>query len=272
MNLWLQGRPGARSVGGLKAGLGLILFFAALGIVATGCGPSDDAQTDCRCTEDTDLNLFGFCAGVDLNAGRPDASNPFSTRLPDCPSSPRIPLLEPTRAEFVLANIEIAVENFSPIQYVDQLTEDFLFVPDEADLDLFPDVFPAPPGYDTEADTDSLWTLEEERRFATSAFIKQAFVEIKFNRWYTASFDADNASGLAECAGISGTRECFAFPYDVDFIPEEGETISVKGRIEVVVITLNEENPSWTLRRWQDFRDEASAKISFTQFRAQFSQ
>ena len=250
--------------------LGFVVLSLSVLLLAA-CGPADDAQTDCRCTEETDVGLFPECFGVEFG-GRPDPGNPLATRLPDCPSAPRIPLLEPTRAEFVLANIEIAVENFSPIQYVDQLTENFLFVPDEADLDLFPDVFPAPPGYDTEADIDSLWTAEEERRFATSAFAKQTFIEIKFNRWYSASTDADNGVGLAECAEISGTRECFAFPYDIDFVPEEGETVSIKGRMEVVVITPNEENPLWTVRRWQDFRDEATTKISFTQFRALFSQ
>ncbi len=42
--------------------------------------------------------------------------------------------------------------------------------------------------------------------------------------------------------------------------------------MEVIVVTPNEENPTWAVRRWQDFRDPASAKTSFTQFRALFAQ
>ena len=50
------------------------------------------------------------------------------------------------------------------------------------------------------------------------------------------------------------------------------QILTVKGRLELVFVTLTEENPVWTIRRWQDFRDHASAKLSWTELRAIFSQ
>lgn len=237
------------------------LSALCLALCLAGCGLDDSAQVECRCTEDTDLERFPACRDAVLSADRPEASNPFAARLPDCPSGKRLSLLEPTRAEYVLFNIKTTFEGFSPIQYLDQLTEDFLFIPEPEGMDLYREVYNPPDDYVPERDT--LWARAPERRFAVELLDRERFQTIEFRRWYESSRDQRT---IAE----DGRSEMLFFPYEIDFTGQE-ESFSLKGRMEVEMVTPTTENPVWTLRRWQDFRDPASAKQSWTELRGLFS-
>lgn len=232
----------------------------------SGCGLADDAQVQCRCTSDSDVILFPACRDAVLSAERPDAGNPFAARLPDCPSGKRIPILEPTRAEFVLFNIKTTFEGFSPVQYLDQLDEVFFFIPEPEGVELYREVYRPPDGYVPTQDT--LWTRAQERSFAVGLLDKNRFQRVEFRRWYESSKDQRTISE-------DGRGEVFFFPYELDFTPQtsnsDQEIFGIKGRMEVEIYTPTAENPVWSLRRWQDFRDSASAKRTWTEARALFS-
>jgi len=235
-------------------------------LLLAGCGLADDAEVECRCTPDSDLSLFPACAEAALSGGDTGAGNPFAARLPDCPSGKRLSLLEPTRAEFVLFNIKTTFEGFSPVQYLDQLDEGFWFIPEPEGMDLYREVYQPPEGYAPERDT--LWTTAQERTFAAGILDKERFQRAEFRRWYESTKDQRT---IAE----DGRSEVFYFPYELDLIPAAGganqEVFGIKGRMEVELFTPTAENPVWSLRRWQDFRDPASAKRSWTEARAIFS-
>ena len=250
------------------------LWTAFWAVLVVGCGLDDSAQVECRCAADTSLELFTQCRGVEPADDRADADNPFSTRLPDCPSGVRLSLLQPTRPEFVLSNIELTFKGFSPIQYQDQLSEDFLFVPDVGDIANFPEVFDVPDNYNVDADVDTLWDRQAEDRYITNLLDRERFQEPFFRRWYEGLLD----ERIPADDGLSIT---FRFPYELEFIerPKESDAedsmpqiLGVQGRLEMVFVTPTEENPVWTIRRWQDFRDRASTKSSWTELRAIFSQ
>jgi hypothetical protein len=153
---------------------------------------------------------------------------------------------------------------------MDQLTEDFLFVPDVGDMELFPEVYQLPAGgYDP--DRDTLWTPDQERRFVINLLDRERFQKISFRRWYKSLLDERIISE-------DGLRETYIFNYEVEFTEqpreeeEEVSIIAVKGRMEVDLSTPTTENPVWLIQRWQDFRDPASAKRSWTELRGLFAQ
>ena len=241
------------------------LFLLCLAALA-GCGLDDREQVECRCTEDTDLNLFPHCLGRAASDPRPDADSPLATRIPDCPSGSPLFLRERTRPTDVLFNVKTTFENFSSNQYMEQLTEDFAFVPDQEDIDLHPEVYQAPPDYDP--DRDTLWNREQERRFAVELLDPKRFQKIDFIRWYKSTIDEVRPSE-------DGLRETYIFPYDLDFIEQPRDGVSnrfgVKGVMEVDLVTPTQENPVWSIQRWWDQRDRASAKRSWGEVRAEFS-
>jgi hypothetical protein len=250
-----------------------IVSTAFWAVLIASCGLDDSARVECQCAAATSLDLFPQCRDVEP-VDRGAADSPFATRLPDCPSGVRLSLLRPTRPEFVLSNIELTFEGFSPIQYQDQLSEDFLFVPDIGDIENFPEVFDVPDNYNVDADVDTLWNRQAEDRYITNLLDRTRFQEPRFLRWYLRLQD----ERIPADDGLSIT---FRFPYELEFIerPKEDDAedatpqiFAVKGRLELVFVTSTEENPVWTIRRWQDFRDRASAKLSWTELRAIFSQ
>ena len=72
---------------------------------------------------------------------------------------------------------------------------------------------------------------------------------------------------------LNGVKILLTFIAMQFFTPIEivKEIFGLKGRMEVEVFTPTAENPVWSLRRWQDFRDPASAKRTWTEARALFS-
>lgn len=243
-----------------------IRLAVAMGLAACGLGDSD--LTDCRCAEDTDVAAFPKCLNEEL-LPREDAENPLATRVPDCPSGKRLFLREPTSPEAVLFNIRDTITGFSPIQYMDQLDERFLFVPDVDALELYQEVFNPPSGYDPETDVDTLWTREQERQFIVNLLDKEKFQSIEFDRWYDSSRDERRITE-------DNLQEMFDFPYRVTFTekPREGvatEIFAISGRVYATVTTPTAETPVWIVTRWRDFRDLASVRRSWTELRGEFS-
>jgi hypothetical protein len=240
-------------------------------LLAAGCGLDDSATVECRCAEDTDVSAFAHCRDVDVAAEHADATSPFSTRVPDCPSGDLLFLREPTTPEDVLFNVRDTFEGFSPVQYLDHLTEGFLFVPEVAGLDLYRDVYGPPDGYDpdAESDPDTLWTRDDERRFTLNLLDRQRFSAIIVGRWYDSSRDERRTYE-------DPLRETYIFPYILDLTEQADDAgnvraFEVRGRMEVDLVTPSEENPVWSIRRWQDFRETVDDQ-SFTELRGSFAQ
>ncbi len=239
-----------------------LLLLAAL----SGCGLGDSEQADCRCGPESSTVLFARCADVIFEGD--DAASPFSTQTPECPSGQQLFLLERTRPEFVLSNIRTifsaSPESRSADQYMEQLTENFSFVPDEEDIPRHPDV------YDTSRDT--LWTAVQERSFARAIMDPERIQSVRFVRWFQSALDQRIPSE-------DQLGETFIFPYELSFVEvgeaeggEEaaGNIIGIKGFMEIDLVTPTVENPVWTIGEWRDQRDLASAKFSWGELRALF--
>jgi len=248
---------------------GIIVIGA---LVISACGPADDAQVACRCTEGTDVRSFPECVD-NISDESNDAGSPFSSRLADCPSGARLFLREPTTPEAVLFNVLDKMRGLSPVQYMDQLTEDFLFVPDVEAMELYLDVYNPPSGYNPDfPDVDTLWNREQERRFAVNLLDNKQFRSIAVERWYQSSkderilFDDDPL------------HERYIFPYEIMFTEQPptseqaGEIFELRGRLELDMITQTDDNPVWLVRRMRDFRDFATARRSLTEIRGDFAQ
>ncbi|MCY3789852.1 MAG: hypothetical protein OXH63_13800, partial [Gemmatimonadetes bacterium] len=57
-----------------------------------------------------------------------------------------------------------------------------------------------------------------------------------------------------------------------DFEEPEFNTIGIKGFVEIDLVTQTLENPVWSIAAWRDRRDLATAKFSWGELRALFSQ
>ena len=238
--------------------------------VLAACSLEEGAEVDCRCAEDTDLTAFPRCKDAGDEAAA-DPSGPLSTRLPECPSGNLLFLRDPTTSEAIVFNLRDVFEGFSPIQYVEQLSEDFLFAPELAGLEHYREAYDLPAGYDPDPpDTDTLWTREEERRFAFNLLDRKNFQRISISRWFDANRDEQRLDP------DDSQRETYIFPYIIDFTTQPGEeqearVFEVQGRMQIDLATRSDENPEWSIRRWQDFR-EPSSELTFTELRGQFSQ
>ena len=241
-----------------------------LAALLAGCAIGDSEQVDCRCAPDTSTDLFPHCA--DAVDERPDPKTPLSTQIPDCPSGLRLPLLERTRTEYVLANLksifQAQSEKRSPQQYMEQFTEDFVFIPDPEDVQRYPAVY--------DVDRDTLWGAAEERNFARLILSPERIHSVRFVRWFKSSLDERILSD-------DNLRETFNFPYEAEFIEvisaaesdsveTKFNTIGVKGFVEIDLVTPTLENPVWSIAAWRDRRDLASTKFSWGALRALFSQ
>ncbi len=240
-----------------------------LAVLLAGCAIGDSEQVDCRCAPDTSVQLFPRCDG--MAEERPDPKTPLSTQIPDCPSGPQLLLLDPTRPEYVLSNLasifQAQPEKRSPQQYMEQFTDDFVFIPDPEDVQLNPQIY--------DADRDTLWGAAEERNFARIILSPERIHSVRFVRWFKSSDESIFSD--------DGLRETFIFPYEAEFfeiISATGtdsketkfETIGVKGLAEIELVTPTVENPVWSIAIWKDQRDLASAKFSWGELQARFSQ
>jgi len=272
---------------------GLISRLAMIPMLCwlTGCGLNDSAEVECRCTPGTNLNLFPACPeiaevakieeeeywitaeadtlspatdwiivkGSAVRFRRANTGNPFATQIPDCPSGQLLVLHEPTRPENVLANMRTIFmarpETRNPGQYMDQLTEDFTFVPKAEDVQNYPNVY--------DASRDTLWNRKQERSFAQAIFDPNRIHSIRFIRWYESAKDERIPSE-------DQRRETFIFPYEAEFTTVQKEIIAIKGEMEVDLVTPTLENPVWSIEQWRDM-PAATAKWSWGELRAEFA-
>lgn len=240
-----------------------------LAALLAGCAIGESEQVDCRCAPDTSIEIFPHCDGVDEE--RPDPKTPLSTQIPDCPSGPQLFLLNPTRPGAVLANLASIFgaqpEKRSPQQYMEQFAEDFVFIPDPEDVQLYPEVYAV--------DQDTVWGATEERNFARLILSSERIQSVRFMRWYKSSDERIPAD--------DDLRETFKFPYEAEFVGIIGAvgadsvetkftTIGIKGLATIELVTPTVENPVWSISAWSDERDRASAKFSWGELRARFSQ
>ena len=241
-----------------------------LAALLTGCALGDSEQVDCRCAPDTSVQFFPHCA--DAVEERPDPKTPLSTQIPDCPSGQQVFLIGRTRPEAVLANLisifQAKPESRSSQQYMEQFTDDFVFIPDPEDVQLYPEVY--------DADRDTLWGAAAERNFARIILSPNRIQSAHFVRWFKS---ADDQTSYADDQ-LSAT---FIFPYEAEFVEvisatgaDSGETefntIGIKGLATIDLVTPTVENPVWSIAAWRDQRDRASAKLSWGELRALFSQ
>jgi len=71
--------------------------------------------------------------------------NPFYTRTPEPPEEGRrLNLFSPTVARNVVKNLKRTWEKFSPVDYMECLSEDFRFSPDPSDSTKFEEIFSEP--------------------------------------------------------------------------------------------------------------------------------
>ena len=241
-----------------------------LAVLLAGCAIGDSEQVDCRCAPDTSELLFPHCA--DVVEERSDPKTPLSTQIPDCPSRAQLFLRERTTPASVLANLtsifQARPESRSPQQYMEQFTDDFVFTPDPEDVQLYPTVY--------DADRDTLWGATEERNFARLILSSERIHSARFVRWFKSSLDQRMVSD-------DQLRETFEFPYEAEFfeiisaaeadsVETKFKTIGIKGRAVIDLVTPTVENPVWSIAAWRDQRDRASAKFSWGELRAVFSQ
>ena len=266
-------------VDGLAAGLG------ALFLVLAGCSLGDQEWVECRCTPDSNHGLFPGCPRmvavtqgqreVWLTASgdtvdpaveqvlvrgtavrRTGVSGPgvLTTGVADCPAGQPLDLLQRTRPEYVLFNVQRVWESDSRnvTQYLDQLAEDYTFIPDPLDVQAHPEVYAA--------GADTLWGRDQERAFAQALLDPDRIRTIHFTRWYESSRDQRSVSE-------DGLRVTLTFPYTAEFTEPAGptgvaRTLGTRGWAEVDLVTPTLENPVWTLSQWRD-RREATAMLSW---------
>lgn len=282
--------------GSKRAGARMVALLAAALAVA-GCGLGDSDLVACRCTPDTNALLFPQCpdfeeviqtpngelwvtaAGDTLEAdadwivveggrvsrGSAGSSSIFGTGTPDCPVGQTLLLHERTRPDLVIFNLRTVLlarpEVRSADLYMDQLSGDFIFVPDPIDVEEYPGVY--------DASRDTLWNREQERRFAQNVLDPARVGTVSLTRWYLSSSDERSTSE-------DGLTETFFFPYEGDLElkgvdGEESTTLGFRGRMELDLVTPTLENPVWSVARWRDEADLASTKLSWGELRAQFA-
>ncbi len=268
----------------------MVVVFAVL-----GCGLADSDRMECRCTPQTNLNLFPACpdfqviedhgmelwvtaegdtlnpkresvvvSGDEIRYGGNSNPNPFATGVPDCPVGPRLMLNPPTRPMLVVFNLRTIFraqpEARSLDQYMDQLSPDFHFVPDPYDVLMNPHVY--------DANRDTLWNRDQERRFAQAFLDASQVGTITLNRWYESARDESFSSE-------DQFTETFIFPYEGSFTrlagqDEDGTIVEFRGYMEIDLVTPTLENPVWSVQQWRDIRDPASAARTWGELRAEF--
>jgi hypothetical protein len=162
--------------------------------------------------------------------------NPFATREPEPPTGEQLPLLEPTSAENVLKNLEISCEHMSINNYMDTLSEDFLFLPDPSDSDRFPGVFSQP------------WGREEESIFCQRLFDKEMTTLISF------SSSVDSNATVIEGDPESGPECHYRYDYDIGLI-RTGAPSRVKGSAEFSLRCDQQGN--WIIFHWEDEKTDS---------------
>ena len=99
---------------------------------------------------------------------------------------------------------------------------------------------------------------------------REEFQAISVGRWYIAGEDERRVYP------DDPLRETYIFDYILDFLEQPGEdgqarAFEIRGRVELDLVTPSEENPVWSIRRWQDLRAGVDDQ-SLTELRGMFAQ
>ena len=109
----------------------------------------------------------------------------YQPRFPTAPADHNSSCAERTRPEYVLNNLtsifQAQPEFRSPQQYMEQFTDDFVFIPDDEDMQLNPTIY--------NADRDTLWGATEERNFARIILSQERIQSAHFIRWFKSALD-----------------------------------------------------------------------------------
>ena len=243
-----------------------IISLLGVSFLAFGCGLGDSDLSECRCSPTSNTVIFPHCADVNTSVDQ-ESTNPFATQVPECPSGKQLFLLQRTRPEYALINVRTIFsaqpESRNPEQYLEQLTEDFVFIPDLEDVARYPNIY--------KEDEGPIWTIENERDFARAILDPDRIGTIRFVRWFQPALDERIPSE-------DQVKETFIFPYELEFTEisnadgqEINSVVSIAGFMEVDFVTPTIENPVWNIRQWRDLRDRASAKFSWGELRAIFA-
>ena len=149
---------------------------------------------------------------------------------------------------------------------MEHFADDFVFIPDPEDVQLYPEVY--------DANRDTLWGAAEESNFAR-LILSERIHSAHFERWFKSSDE--------RIISDDELRETFIFPYEAEFVERisaaeddsvetKFKTIGIKGLATIDLVTPTAENPVWSIAAWEDRRDRASAKFSWGELRAIFSQ
>ena len=138
----------------------------------------------------------------------------------------------------VFANIDGALECLQARTYLDQLSDDFVFVPSPGVQAQFPDLFPDP----------EAWGVEEEEQFLDRLFADAETVQ---------------ASVYEQVQPPTGGSEpLYEGRYSITVINRDGSQIEYTGE---AFFTLRQERTAWFIVRWE----EKASDSPFGQLRAQ---
>lgn len=201
------------------------------------------------------IKLFrglGVAAWMTLLLGILGCEYPFSTRTPEAPEKPRpYRLLSRSIAPGnVLINLKTVYDYaLSADDYVDGLSEDFLFEPDPSDALVYEDAFSTP------------WDSERERTFTANLFDRILSDPEKTPRVLT-RWEEIVADEEAE-------REAyFEYEYKLEFRDKQDESWkAAEGKAYFYLRKGEDEN--WTLSRWVDEKTNVDIP-SWGALRAQF--
>ncbi len=130
-----------------------------------------------------------------------------------------------TEDRFVFANLDGSMECLQAFSYLDQLSEDFVFVPSPGVQSQFPGVFTGPES----------WTKTQEEQFLDRLFSDAQSVESQL---------------LETVIDKSGTQEVlFEASYRVRVIGRDGSDITYTGE---AFYTVRQEATTWFLVRWEE--------------------
>ena len=158
--------------------------------------------------------------------------NPFATRTPESPEAggKRIPMLDPSSAMNVLNNVKIAYQGLSPLEYMDALSEDFVFVPDPSDEGVFSDVY-AP---------DMPWDRDRESLFAANLLSDNITESIRLREWPPELMEMSEEE----------KKETYEYDYDVSLVHDRDAPRRIRGT--GYIFLREREDGTWAIYRWED--------------------
>lgn len=168
--------------------------------------------------------------------------NPFATRQAEDPfkTDGGLPLRAPNTSKNALENLRVTWEGRSATNYLDVLSEDFVFVPDKIDEESFPQVY----------QTGSMWDRGREEEFATRLFSRKGAELVLFENW-----NIEPPELLRSTDG--GKNDEYKYHYSIGLLYGAGQAIDAPKHLAGTArIFLRELNGSWFVYRIEDSRTD----------------